>query len=294
MILCPNCRTGICSDNSCLKCGWKSLTSGNIKIFLSDADQADQTFCDYAASYHELSLNDLQQGIVNKSYLEHQAQKLLSYIKGNPSSILEVGVGQGFLLKQLCMKYNKSRIAAVDISVPFLNHVQSLTGVDCFVANAENLPFESEYDLVVASDILEHVINPIDFLLSVNYSLKDEGRMLLRVPFQDNMLQYSKLLGSKYKYAHLRNFSKQNLVSLLEQAGFSARKFYYDGFYAYKRRSVFNYGLIKTIFEYIINTVYKNESDVSSIPNYLGCLLMKPLELVVVADKVRTVKTINI
>ncbi len=294
MYLCPNCREVI-DDISmqCHACHWKGNKIEDILVALSNADREDKSFQDYMSSYNQLALDDLDNSIVERSYLSNQAVKMLSYFNGVCSSILEVGVGQGFLLRMLRNKYPDARITAVDISVPFLTYVKSKTAVECLVANAENLPFLEEFDLIVASDILEHVINPIDFLLSVNYSLKKNGVLILRVPYEDNMLQYSRLLGGLHKYAHLRNFSTRNLKIILQQAGFDIQRTHYDGYYSYSRRRLFRTGRFKDWFDKILNKYYPDENNVSLIPNWLGCLLMKPLELVVIARKSRSVINMN-
>lgn len=294
MYLCPNCREVLADlSKRCQSCEWQGEQAEGILVALSHADQQDDSFKDYMNNYHLLSLGDMENAIVEKSYLSNQADKMLDYYDGECSSILEVGVGQGFLLRRLRKRYPAAKITAVDISVPFLTYVKSKVAVECLVANAENLPYLEEFDLIVASDILEHVINPIDFLLSTNYSLKPEGMLILRVPFEDNMLQYSKLLGCQHKFAHLRNFSRRNLELLLRQAGFDIQHIHYDGYYAYGRRRCFRSGKLKEWFERFINWRYPNENDVSKIPNWLGFMLMKPLEIAVVAKKVRKVTDIN-
>lgn len=294
MYLCPNCRTCFLKhSSSCASCGWQAQEIEGIKVFLSQNDQQDVFFREYLDSYHELSVNDIEHGIVDGTYLSNQAEKMLSYYVGPAERILEVGVGQGFLLSRLHNKYPASSVTAVDISIPFLKHVQSIAQVECILANAENLPFEEEFDLLVASDILEHVINPIDFLLSANYALKSNGTMLLRVPFEDNMLQYSRLLGCQYKFAHLRNFSKRNLELILRQAGFRLEKIHYDGYYISSRRKLFYRRIFQRLFESVIRRLYPNEHNVSKIPNWLGFLLMRPLEIVVVAKKLEKVTDMN-
>lgn len=292
MRLCPNCRSELRNQSvECVNCSWIPQECEGVPIFLSKADQDDRSFIDYVKNYDDLSKADLKEEIVDGAYLANQAAKLMSYLNGTPNSILEVGVGQGFLLRKLSQSYPESKITAVDISIPFLRYVNSkVEDIECMVANAENLPFKDEFDLVVASDILEHVINPIDFLLSVNIALKQEGLMALRVPFEDNMLQYSKLLGCEYKFAHLRNFSKRNLMLILNQAGFKIQRIHYDGYYFYRRRSFFKEG---GVLEKFLNSRYPNKNDVSNIPNWLGRILMKPLEIVVIAKKVRNVTSMN-
>lgn len=294
MLFCPNCRKSFLNEAKfCSVCSWEPEMVEGIQVALSDSDRHDIFFKEYIDSYHNLSLEDMDHAIVERTYLANQADKMLSYYDMVPDSILEVGVGQGILLRKLRSKYPHANITAADISIPFLKHVKENVEVECLVANAENLPFQEEFDLVVASDILEHVINPIDFLLSSNCSLKLNGSLILRVPFEDNMLQYSRLLGCKHKFAHLRNFSKRNLTIMLRQAGFEVTKIHYDGYYAYCRRKFFWKRKVKGIFERFINWRYPNENDVSKIPNWLGFLLMRPLEIVVISKKARTVTSMN-
>lgn len=296
MYLCPNCREVVADlTRQCQSCEWKGDEAEGILVALSDADRKNEFFKDYMASYHQLALGDMEKAIVEKSYLSNQADKMLSYYddKGKCRSILEVGVGQGFLLRKLKQKYPTARITAVDISIPFLTYVRSKVSVECLVANAENLPYLEEFDLVVASDILEHVLNPIDFLLSVNYSLKRGGVLILRVPFEDNMLQYSRLLGSRHKFAHLRNFCRRNLEIMLKQAGFEIQQTHYDGYYGYCRRRFFRRGKIREWFDRFLANNYVDQNDVSRIPNWLGFMLMKPLEMVAIARKTREVTDMN-
>lgn len=295
MRLCPNCRNELRAPGvSCEACGWEPQQQDGIPVYLSNSDQSDSSFVDYVSNYKNLSEADLQQEIVDGAYLNNQAAKLITYLGTDGyASILEVGVGQGFLLRKLKEKYDSANITAVDISIPFLKYVKSTVDVECLAANAENLPFKEEFDLVVASDILEHVINPIDFLLSVNIALKPDGLMALRVPFEDNMLQYSKLLGCKYKFAHLRNFSKRNLSLILNQAGFQIERIHYDGYYFYRRRSPFKEGIGKRKLAALLKKYYPSESDVSKIPNWIGRAVMKPLEIVVIARKRRIITSMN-
>jgi len=295
MYLCPNCRTEFSIDgDSCGQCGWSPELVSEIQVFLSNSDLSDSFFGEYIENYKTLSVEDMDHGIVNSQYLENQADKTLMYCSDvSASSILEVGVGQGFLIRKLKDAYPKADLTAVDISIPYLKKIMSLGEVECLMANAENLPFLEHFDLLIASDILEHVINPIDFLLSASYSLRQNGYFILRVPNEDNMLQYSRLLGCKHRFAHLRNFSKRNLLIMLQQAGFSIERVHYDGFYIYQKRKWASSGWLGEKIDQIIDKNYPDPNDVSRIPSWLGKILMRPLEIVVVAKKERNVNSMN-
>ena len=97
----------------------------------------------------------------------------------------------------------------VDLAWPYLRRVE---GGDASVrvlrANAENLPFRDELDAIVASDVLEHVLNPADFLHSALEALRPGGRLLLKVPYRENISQYRRADGCPYPMVHLRTFDR--------------------------------------------------------------------------------------
>ena len=114
--------------------------------------------------------------------------------------------------------------------MPYLQRFSELDDASVVMANAENLPFRDAFDLVIATDILEHVLNVGDFMISMRVSLTPGGRLVVRVPYKDRMLQYARLNGCRYDLVHLRNFTESNLKHLLRQSGFEVDRLYYDGF----------------------------------------------------------------
>jgi len=69
MFLCPNCREGH-PDLSmrCQLCGWCAEVNDGILVALSNADRRDDFFKGYVENYHQLSLTDMENAIVEKSY----------------------------------------------------------------------------------------------------------------------------------------------------------------------------------------------------------------------------------
>lgn len=293
MRLCPNCRSGLLDNYKCGECDWSLTYNEGIPVMLSDYDAKDNGFLGYVENYDALAKADFVSQIVGNNYLNIQAEKMSEYLIGEYNSLLEVGVGQGNLLKLLRKKFPRSSITAIDISAPFIKYVEQMNICECIIANAENIPYKNEFDIVVASDILEHVINPIDFLLSANFALKDGGTLALRVPYEDNMLQYSRLLGGQYRFAHLRNFTKRNLVQILNQAGFNVIKTHFDGF-SYNKLRFNKFRRLQNKIKSILVSYYGDEETINTINNIVGNAFMKPLEIVVIAKKAKTVETMNI
>ena len=50
--------------------------------------------------------------------------------------------------------------------------------------DGKTFPFsDGEFDAVLTSEVLEHVFNPDEFLSEINRVLRDDGVLLLTVPF---------------------------------------------------------------------------------------------------------------
>ena len=87
------------------------------------------------------------------------------------------------------------------------------------VGNVEFMPFRECFDWVVATDILEHVLNLGNALVRIARSLKPGGRFACRVPFKEALGQYSIYNGQKYEFAHMRFLTAlPSEDSLLRQA----------------------------------------------------------------------------
>ena len=123
--------------------------------------------------------------------------------------ILDVGIGLGKILE----KFPKLSRFGMDISLPYLRQTK-LTGIDVCLAKTEHMPYRDNFfDLIVCTDVLEHVIDlnlTIKNILSV---LKPGGLLFIRVPFCEDLSIY---LSDKipYQLCHIRNFDKNSLQIL--------------------------------------------------------------------------------
>jgi len=154
------------------------------------------------------------------------------------------------------------------------------------LANAENLPFRDAFDLVVAADVLEHVINVGDFLTSVREALIADGTFVVRVPYLDNMLQYAHLRGCDYDIVHLRNFSRGNLVHLLRHTGFEVERLHYDGFNrARARRYLARSERRMRLLDHLSIRLLGGQEGLERLNPHLARLIMEPLVVTAVTRK---------
>lgn len=288
MIICPDCsKEKEKLEENCSNCGATVELLEGILVQLSEKDKKRELFQDYRKLYSKVALDDLEKSIQHPEYLEIQTNKLFKYLpKEKGQAICEVGVGQGWLIKKLAT-LSPSRLVGVDIASPYLQKLkQSNIPYEPVIANAENLPFKEEFDLIVSADVLEHVLSVGNYLHSIRESLKMGGTFVVRTPYLEDYTVYSRHDNCPYDLVHLRNFSKKTLKIILEGAGFKIKQIYLDGFQDHKIRFPSDHFLGKVIRK-IIYRIYDGYLDLPRIPNWIGKILMRPCEINVVCERIK-------
>jgi len=176
----------------------------------------------YVSNYREIALADIGEAMQNREFLGQKAQTDLSRM-GNVRGlrVLEVGPGLGDLSRALVSA--GAEVDACDIIDVYLKDLAPDLSGRTFVADVENLGIEAHYDLIILCDVLEHVLRPQDALLSVFHALKPGGRLYVRVPSFEPLLQYSRLLGCPWQAVHLRTYTPYILKMELLAALFNLR-----------------------------------------------------------------------
>lgn len=129
--------------------------------------------------------------------------------------ILEIGPGDGHFLRLLG---RFGRTVAADVTRVYLEKLGFADGR--ILAQIEHLPFEEQFDVIVLCDVLEHVLNEGDALLSLNRALRPGGIVFIRCPANEPLVGYSTHGGSPYPYVHLRTYSPRDLRRVVSFAGF--------------------------------------------------------------------------
>ncbi|NOI60037.1 class I SAM-dependent methyltransferase [Vibrio coralliilyticus] len=100
------------------------------------------------------------------------------------TSAVEVGPGSGVYLPTLCKQYDQ--VTALDIEITHLNAIKplqnefgNLTLMHRDIASNEAMPC---YDMVLASEVLEHVPSPELFVKGIAKSIKPGGTLILSTP----------------------------------------------------------------------------------------------------------------
>jgi 2-polyprenyl-3-methyl-5-hydroxy-6-metoxy-1,4-benzoquinol methylase len=121
-------------------------------------------------------------------------------------SVLDVGVGLGRLLA----RFPELRRHGMDISLEYLEVARG-AGISVCYSLVEDMPYRADlFDVVVCTDVLEHVLDLnlcVGKMLSV---LKPGGVLIVRVPYREELACYA-ADSSAYEYVHLRSFDEHSL-----------------------------------------------------------------------------------
>ena len=146
--------------------------------------------------------------------------------QADPSSVLDVGCGEGVLVHQWAQRLGERRVVGIDLQEESIQAgwaQRQAPNLEYQVMRAENLPFaENEFDLASAIEVLEHVPDPEHTLAEMARCA--ERHLLVSVPREPlwrmlNMARgaYWPALGNTP--GHLNHWSRRSFVTLLSRYG---------------------------------------------------------------------------
>lgn len=187
--------------------------------------------------------------------------KILDLIPKDAKIILDIGCSGGELTRAIS-SWPEVKIYGADISQKSLDLAgDSLEGSFCFNVEDDIWPpalLDNKFDLIIASEIIEHLLLPEDFLKKVKNLLGSNGKIIITTPnflFWKNRLR---MLFGKFEYTseglldfgHIRFFTYGTAKDLFRHCGFKIEK--EDHFYPnlYKRKLDFLGRIFPGFFAY--------------------------------------------
>jgi len=163
---------------------------------------------------------------------EHYHQKILKIIeeqgKARNLKILDVGCATGYLGAAIKRK-GKHRVYGIEISEIAIKKARKvLDDVVCADIESIEIPWQEKFDIIILSDILEHLFDPKRVLVKIKKHLEPYGRILSTMPNVANYRIRLMLMRGKWlyqdtgslDYGHLRFFTKESTVIMFKESGY--------------------------------------------------------------------------
>jgi ubiquinone/menaquinone biosynthesis C-methylase UbiE len=157
---------------------------------------------------------------------------VISKVPKDICKILDVGCGKGWVAKHYLPKGVK--VHSLDVSTSNPAKVKELYPSDDhkgIAADSFLLPFyDNSFDIVVASEIIEHVIDPAEFVKELFRVVKKGGKLLVTTPYKEKLIYYLCVHCNKKTpaNAHIHSFDEKKLESYYN--GEELEKFEYETF----------------------------------------------------------------
>lgn len=228
--ICQNCSKDLRPEgnkSACAEYGETCEIENGIISFVNDNAEKD--------IFDEALCNSLFE--MEKKHFWHIGRKeiiwevLSSGIKEkiNGLKMIEIGCGTGNILRFL--KSKGLDMEGADTSLPALNLCKKRADVPLYRIDPKKrtLPFLGEsYDIIGLFDVLEHVEKDQVLLDEVYRICKRNGKIIITVPANKHIWSYFDVLSG-----HKRRYSKDEIVSKLEKAGFKIEKISYYMFFLF-------------------------------------------------------------
>lgn len=141
----------------------------------------------------------------------------VNYIKDG-DKVIDLGCGVGALHRLILEKYKKCELWGVDISEKaiVINKEYNPSGhyLQGYIGGLKDIP-ENYFDVVFSGEIIEHLDDPSILFTDAYRILNKGGKIIITTP-QDNHIESPE---------HVWYFSKEDIIKLFTDAGFSKPKF---------------------------------------------------------------------
>ena len=170
------------------------------------------------------------------------ANVFLELIKGleDVKTLCDLGCGNGFMAGRLAqLGYDVTGVDASESGIALARSTYPQPNFVCATVDAglrdESLP--ESFDLVLSSDVIEHMYRPADLIEAAVSLVKPNGYVLIGTPYHGYIKNLALALSGKMDThfcvhdvgGHIKFFSVKTLSELLQRNGLCDLKFTYYG-----------------------------------------------------------------
>jgi SAM-dependent methyltransferase len=217
MKVCLECRVGFQSEGwECPSCQWRPKIIGGYTAFSPELAKHGNGFKDdYFAQ-----LADVEE---RNFWFRSRSRLVIWALKRyfpNVRNFFELGCGNGFVLACIEKAFPNLELYGGEIFVTGLDFASKrLPRAQLFQMDARKIPFEDEFEVMSAFDVLEHIEDDEKVLKQMYGAVRHGGGIILTVP------QHPFLWNRADDYArHVRRYTAQELRAKVVMAGFEVQR----------------------------------------------------------------------
>ena len=214
---CVACEGRFESDEwRCPSCGYRPAARNEVFQFAEDRASAEAGFKpEYFARL----------AVIEQGHFWFRARNtLIQWALGkyfpNAESFFEIGCGTGYVLAGIRENFPRMRLVGSDIFTDGLVFARArLPGVELYQMDARRIFLESEFDVVGAFDVVEHLVEDERALAQMFNAARPGGGLLVTVPQQRYLWSASDQFAM-----HQRRYSRAELRAKVRRAGFEIER----------------------------------------------------------------------
>ena len=143
------------------------------------------------------------------SLVRERVKFIKKYIIADSGNIIDIGGGQGDLLKNLHLpKWKKHLLEPSDA----VSQIKKESDITVYNEKIEHFNPGKHFDAVLCISALEHFKNPLDVIKEFSLLLTTRGYLFIEVP---DSLKPKEQVAEFYSYEHLSHFTKYTLTKAL-------------------------------------------------------------------------------
>jgi SAM-dependent methyltransferase len=159
--------------------------------------------------------------------LRIRLRHVLPQTRGSFPRILDAGCGAGIFAMEAAKLHPEAEVVGVDIEADLVDRANAIakgggiTNCRFELGDVTDLPFDSEFDLVLSVDNLEHIANDVTAMRTLRKALRPGGTLVLHTPaFYRRWVLFKKRVNFDVPGHERPGYLEEELLSKLETAGF--------------------------------------------------------------------------
>ena len=212
MRICCGCGAALTGRGwHCSACQWRAPVRQGVPYLLDGSEPAPEAFT--ATQAHSLAAIDPEHfWFATRNQLIVWA---MTRHAPHARTMLEVGCGTGHVLRAIAEARPEMRLTGAEVSAEGLRlTARAAPAAELVCADTRHLPYDEEFDVVGAFDVLEHIPEHEDALRAIARATRKGGVVIMTVP------QHPSLWSPLDDYSgHQRRYTRRELVALTQDAG---------------------------------------------------------------------------